>query len=91
MFAIEPRIGLTTSALPSAVIKNIHDEDELHKVIEQVNAKEEQNETEDEENAEERLTGTQPNISSARKEAHENLQKQGKKNEIDFRCNTSSS
>jgi hypothetical protein len=76
MFGIEPRVGLTTSALPSAVIKNIHDEDELQKVIEQVNAKEEQNETEDKEDAEETLGGTQSNISSARKEAHENLQKQ---------------
>ena len=43
MFGIEPRVGLTTSALPSPVIKNIHDEDELQKVIEQVNTKEEQN------------------------------------------------
>jgi hypothetical protein len=55
MFGIEPRVGLTTSV----VIKNIHDEDELQKVIEQVNAKEEQNETEDEEDAEETLGGTQ--------------------------------
>jgi hypothetical protein len=55
--------------------KNIHDEDELQKVIEQVNAMEEQNETEDEEDADETLGGTQSNISSARKAAHENLQK----------------
>jgi hypothetical protein len=55
--------------------KNIQDEDELQKVIEQVNAKEEQNETDDEEDVEETLAGTQSNISSARKEAHENLQK----------------
>jgi hypothetical protein len=34
MFGIEPRIGLTTSALPSTVIKDIQDEDELQKVIE---------------------------------------------------------
>jgi hypothetical protein len=38
-----------------------------------MNAKEEENETEDEEDAEETLGGTQSNISSARKEAHENL------------------
>jgi hypothetical protein len=58
MFGIESRVGLTTSVLPSAVIKNIHDEDELQKVIKQVNAKE-QNETEDEEDAEETVDGTQ--------------------------------
>jgi hypothetical protein len=69
MFGIEPRVGLTTSA----VIKNSHDEDELQNVIEPVNAKEEQNETEDEEDAEEMLGGTQSNISSTRNEAHENL------------------
>ena len=44
-----------------------------------MNAKKEQNETEDEEDAEETLGGTQSNISSARKEAHENLQKQAKR------------
>jgi hypothetical protein len=65
MFGIGPRVGLTSSALPSAVT-NIHDEDELQKVIQQVNAKEEQDETEDEEDAEETLAGTQSNISSAR-------------------------
>jgi hypothetical protein len=79
MFGIEPSVGLTTSALPSSVIKNIHDEDELQNVIEEVKAKEEQNETEDEEDVEETLAGTQSNISSARKEAHENLQKQDKR------------
>jgi transcriptional regulator len=44
-----------------------------------VNAKQEHNETEDEEDAEETLAGTQSNISSARKEANENLQKQAKR------------
>jgi hypothetical protein len=58
MFRIEPRVELTTSALPSAVIKNLQDEDELQKVIEQLNAKEEENETDDEEEAEEKLAGT---------------------------------
>jgi hypothetical protein len=79
MFGIEPRVGLATSALPSAVIKIIHDEDELKKVIEQVNAKEQQNGTEDQEDAEETLGGTESNISSARKEAHENLQNPAKR------------
>jgi hypothetical protein len=58
MFGIEPRVELTTSELPSAIIKNIQDEDELQKVIDQVNAKEEQNETEDKEDAEETLGDT---------------------------------
>jgi transcriptional regulator len=44
-----------------------------------MNAKEEQNETEDEQDAEETLAGTQSNISSVRKEAHEHLQKQAKR------------
>jgi transcriptional regulator len=44
-----------------------------------MNAKEEQNKTKDEEDVEEKLGVTQSNISSARKEAHENLQKQAKR------------
>jgi hypothetical protein len=75
MFGTEPRVGLAISALPSAVIKNIHDEDKLQTVNEQVNAKEEQNDTDDEKGAGETLAGTRSNISSARNEAHRNLQK----------------
>jgi hypothetical protein len=32
------RVGLTTSTLPSEVIQNIEDEDELEEVVEQINA-----------------------------------------------------
>jgi hypothetical protein len=38
MFGNEPRVGLTTRTLPSEVIQNIEDEDELEEVIEQINA-----------------------------------------------------
>jgi hypothetical protein len=40
---------------------------------------EEENETDDEEEAEETLAGTQSNISSARKETHKNFQKHAKR------------
>jgi hypothetical protein len=44
-----------------------------------MNANKEENETDDKEEAEETLAGTQSNISSARKEAHENLQEEAKR------------
>jgi hypothetical protein len=63
--------------LPSEVIQNIEDEDELEEVIEQINAEQKQIENGDEE--EEVLAGTALHLSSARKEAHENLNKQAKR------------
>jgi hypothetical protein len=38
MFGIEPRVGLTASTLPSEVVQNIEDKDELQEVFEQINA-----------------------------------------------------
>jgi hypothetical protein len=78
MFSIEPRVGLTTSTLPSKVVQNIEDGDELEGVVERINAQREQTENGDEED-EEVLAGTSLHISSARKEAHENLNKQAKR------------
>jgi hypothetical protein len=66
MFGIEPRVGLT-STLPSEVVQNIKDEDELEVVIKQINAQQEQIENCEEE---EEIAGTSLHISSARKEAH---------------------
>jgi hypothetical protein len=80
MFGIEPRVGLTTSTLPSEVVQNIEDEDELEEVIEQINALQEQIENSEEE--EEMVAGTSLHISSARKEAHENMKKQAKRMKI---------
>jgi organic hydroperoxide reductase OsmC/OhrA len=57
----------------SSEVQNIEDENELE-VIEEINAEQEQIENGDEE--EEVLAGTSLHISSARKEAHENLNKQ---------------
>jgi hypothetical protein len=88
MFGIEPRVGLT-SALPSAVIKNIHDEDKLQKVIEQVNAKEEQNETEDEEDAEENAGWYTVKHLFSQKRSPRKFAETDEKNEIDFDCTSS--
>jgi hypothetical protein len=77
MFGIEPRVGMTTSTLPSEVVQNIEDEDELEEVIEQINAQQEQTENGEEE--EEVVAGTSLRVYSARKEAHENLNKQAKR------------
>jgi hypothetical protein len=63
-----------TSTLPSELVQNIEDEDELEEVIEHINAQQEQIENCEEE--EEVVAGTSLHISSARKEAHENLNKQ---------------
>ncbi|XP_055932081.1 KRAB-A domain-containing protein 2-like [Argiope bruennichi] len=43
MFGIEPRVGMTTSTLPSD-IKTIEDEDELQKIFEDMNAQEQETE-----------------------------------------------
>ncbi|XP_055932896.1 KRAB-A domain-containing protein 2-like [Argiope bruennichi] len=40
MFEIEPRVGMTTSILPSDIIKTIEDENELQKIFENMNADE---------------------------------------------------
>lgn len=71
MFGFEPRVGLT-SLLPSDVIKNIYDEDDLQNIIEQINAKHEKTkvvEEVQEDEAEVMLTGISSNIFLARKEA----------------------
>jgi hypothetical protein len=76
-FDIEPRVGLTTSTLPSEVVQNIEYEDELEQVIKQINAERQQIE-----NGEEKvevLAGTSSRISSTRKEAHENSKKLAKR------------
>jgi hypothetical protein len=79
MFGIEPRVGLT-STLPSEVIQNIEDENELEEVIVQINASQKQIENGDKEV--EVLAGTSLHISSARNKAHENLKKQTKRMQI---------
>jgi hypothetical protein len=80
MFGIEPRVELRTSTLPSEVVQNIEDEDEFEVVIEQINAQQEQIENCEEE--EEVVAGTSLQNSSARNEAHENLNKQAKRMKI---------
>jgi hypothetical protein len=70
MFGTEPRVGLTTSTLPYEVVQNIEDEDNFEEVIKQINARQEQTENCEEEEV---VAGTALHISSARKEAHENL------------------
>jgi hypothetical protein len=72
MFSTEPRFGLT-STMPSEVTQNIEDGE----VIKQINAEHEQIENGVKED--EVLAGTSLRISSARKEAHENLNKQAKR------------
>jgi hypothetical protein len=42
IFGTEPKVGLTTSTLPSEVVQNMEDKDELEEVIEQINARQEQ-------------------------------------------------
>ena len=76
MFCTEPRVGLMTSTLPSEVVQNIEDKDELEEVIKQISAEQEQ--TENGVKEEEMVAGTALLISSARKEAHEKLKKQAK-------------
>jgi hypothetical protein len=62
--------------LLSEFIQNIDDEeDKLEEVIEQINAEQEQIENGEEDEV---LAGTSLHIFSARKEAHENLNKQAK-------------
>jgi hypothetical protein len=79
MFSIQPRVGLKTSMLPSEVIQNIEEEDKLEEVN-QINAEQKQIENGDEEEEQEEvLLGKSLYISSARKEAHENLNKQAKR------------
>lgn len=81
MFGIEPRVGLT-SLLSSDIIKNIHDEDDLQNIIEQMNAKHEETkivEEIQEDETEAMLTGISSNISLARKEAPKNLKKLAEK------------
>nr|CAD7261714.1 unnamed protein product [Timema shepardi] len=68
--------GFGTGKTLSDDIALIKDEDKLIKVTEQMHAKEEENETNDEGDEEEMLSGTYANISPARKEVHENLSKQ---------------
>jgi hypothetical protein len=62
--------------LPSEVIQNIEDEDELEQVIKQINAEQKQTENGDEEQG---LAVTSLHISSERKEAQKNLKKQAKR------------
>jgi hypothetical protein len=80
MFGMEPRVGLTTPTLPSEVVQDMEDVDELEEVIEQINTQQEQIENCEEE--EEVVAGTSLHISSARKEAHEILNKQAKRMKI---------
>ncbi|XP_039303442.1 KRAB-A domain-containing protein 2-like [Solenopsis invicta] len=85
MFGIEPRVGLTTSSLPSDMITNIHDENDLQNIIEQMNTEHEETEIVEEvqeDEAEAMLTTISSNISLARKEAKENLEKQTKRMQL---------
>ncbi|XP_039312990.1 KRAB-A domain-containing protein 2-like [Solenopsis invicta] len=85
MFGIEPRVGLTTSSLPSDMITNIHDENDLQNIIEQMNTEHEETEIVEEvqeDEAEAMLTTISSNISLARKEAKENLEKQAKRMQL---------
>lgn len=77
MFGIEPRVGLTTSALSSDVLQNINDEDDLVSIIEDMNERLSEHETFDE--GENEAGPSAVNITSSRKEARENLSKQAKK------------
>ncbi|XP_055928730.1 KRAB-A domain-containing protein 2-like [Argiope bruennichi] len=76
MFGIEPRVGMTTSTLPSDIIKTIKDEDELQKMFEDRNGEQE---TEQAQSGEHMLANKSTNISLIREEAKENLIKQAKR------------
>ncbi|XP_055932280.1 KRAB-A domain-containing protein 2-like [Argiope bruennichi] len=76
MFGIEPRVGMTTSTLPSDIIKTIEDEDELQKMFEDMNAEQE---TEQARSGEHILANKSTNISLIREETKENLIKQVKR------------
>ncbi|XP_055928110.1 KRAB-A domain-containing protein 2-like [Argiope bruennichi] len=42
IFGTEPRVGMTTSTLPTDIIKSIEDEDELQNIFEDMNAEEQE-------------------------------------------------
>ncbi|GBN13574.1 hypothetical protein AVEN_120588-1 [Araneus ventricosus] len=77
MFGIEPRFWLTTSTLPSDIIKNIQDEDELQKIFKDMNAEEQ--ESEQAQSGEYMLASKSTSIFVIRKEAKENLIKQAQR------------
>lgn len=79
LFGMEPRVGLATSRLPSEVIEKLNDEDELQKVMDQLNAETQESVSTD---IEEAAPSGEDQIMLARKEAHENLKKQAKKMKI---------
>ncbi|KAJ8930062.1 hypothetical protein NQ314_017185 [Rhamnusium bicolor] len=74
MFGVEPRVGLTTSSLPSEVIKKLNDEDDLQKAIHQLNSGNSESMSSD---VEEAAPSGERQILLARKEAHESLKKTG--------------
>ena len=49
MFGIEPGVGIISSALPSDVLRNVEDEEDLQRVIDDMNAQKNETETSDEE------------------------------------------
>lgn len=77
MFGIEPRVGLSTSSLPSEIIAKIADEEDLQKVIQEINS----------ENYQQHISAAVEDAAfkedhqtvAARKQAYENLKKQAKK------------
>lgn len=77
MFDIEPRVGLTTSNLPSEVIETLNDEDDLQKVLRQLNL--EENSKPASSGTEEATSNGECKILLARKEAHESLEKQARR------------
>ena len=69
MFGTVPSLGITTSALPSDVLRNIEDEEEFQRVTEDMNAQQNAAEICGEE--ENKATSSMIDISSARKAAQE--------------------
>ena len=75
MFHIEPRIGLSTSILPSELIQNIQDENNFRKLSEDRN----KDEFLDDEEVDDTNSSVMNNIQKARRTATEILEKHAKK------------
>ncbi|XP_031332774.1 KRAB-A domain-containing protein 2-like [Photinus pyralis] len=83
MFGMDPRVGLSTSSLPSEIFKDINDEEDLTKVINNnlTPASETADDIlmEEDENMVQAHTSTDNQIKHSRKTAAEGLRKQAKK------------
>ncbi|XP_046677250.1 KRAB-A domain-containing protein 2-like [Homalodisca vitripennis] len=83
MFGMDPRVGLSTSSLPSEIVRDINDEEDLKKVINNnlTPASETADDIlmEEDENMVQTHTSTENKIKNSRKTAAEGLRKQAKK------------